>query len=213
MGRLIDLTGNTFGRLSVLDRDRGGGKRREPYWICICSCGEITTVRGSHLRSGNTLSCGCYNRAKARETKTKHGLSQGNPLYKVWTNMKTRCYNGGDKWYVRYGGRGIKVCDEWRESPEVFCKWTKENGWEPGLHIDRIDNDGDYGPSNCRFVTPRKSMENREVSLARKLPVGIMVNKTGGFSFTVQVSGFESADAAEEARTEVLKHLGVPSED
>lgn len=89
-----------------------------------------------------------------------HGLSK-HPLYSVWEYMKARCYNKNTIRYNNYGGRGIRICDEWRNIPKAFIEWGLSNGWQKGLQIDRIDNDGNYEPSNCRFVTNRKNNLNK----------------------------------------------------
>jgi len=95
--------------------------------------------------------------------KNKHHNFYGHSLYRVWADMKARCYNSKNKRYDDWGGRGIRVCDEWINNPEIFCRWALGNGWEKGLCIDRIDNDGDYSPKNCRFTTVKESVHNQRL--------------------------------------------------
>lgn len=149
MPPLLDLHGKTFGRLNVVGphRRRGG----VTYWRCECSCGLEGWVSVAPLRSGNTKSCGCLNEEQRRERKTTHGCSQTR-LYKTWKRMRVRCNNPNNKDYYRYGGRGIGLCEEWDDF-ENFQGWALANGYQEGLSIDRVDNDGDYEPGNCCWVS------------------------------------------------------------
>lgn len=151
MGKLIDRTGVRYGRLLVLNR-AGSNKRNEALWRCRCDCGGTVTVCATALSSGDTKSCGCLQRERFGKGRTTHGLSK-HPLYNVWRNMKYRCYNRNDNNYHRYGGRGVTVCKAWREDFISFYKWAMENGYAEGLTIDRVRNNGNYTPSNCRFIT------------------------------------------------------------
>lgn len=126
---------------------------------CRCECGTIRFIPARRLLQGGSRSCGCATVAKTRSIMTKHG-DYAAPLYKVWTGMKQRCSNPHTRRYDRYGGRGISVCDEWQASYLVFKEWAIANGYSPGLEIDRKDNDGDYSPDNCRFVTRQQNMLN-----------------------------------------------------
>lgn len=151
----IDLTGKRFGRLTVIgksDMQDGSGT----LWDCSCSCGNVVSARSYNLRIGKTRSCGCLR--KTDPNNIKHGKSRTR-IYGIWTNMKTRCCNPRSKAYPRYGGRGIKVCDEWTDASE-FIKWANESGYNDGLTLDRIDNDGDYCPSNCRWVSMKVQGNN-----------------------------------------------------
>ena len=143
-GKAIDLTGQRFGRLTVLER-AGTDSRREAVWRCICTCGNEIYVQGHHLRCGNTQSCGCLR----VDTATTHGESRSR-LYHIWFGMKTRCYNPNTKDFKNYGGRGITVCPEWLYDFPAFQKWAIANGYRDDLTIDRIDNDKGYSPDNCR---------------------------------------------------------------
>ena len=159
MGKVNDLTGLRFGRLSVIER-AGSNARRHATWLCRCDCGNTTVVSGADLRSGNTKSCGCYHDDVSRVLRTSHG-SYGTKLYYVWLSMKGRCLNPKNKAYKNYGARGVTVCDEWLNNFESFQQWALSNGYEEGLSLDRIDNDAAYEPSNCRWVTSVVQNNNR----------------------------------------------------
>jgi len=138
-----------IGTLTVVSRAEGTHDAR---WLCRCECGRFKVFTGSKLRRGEAL-CVCNGGHE------EHGLSKSaRKLYKVWTGMKQRC---SDKADARYGGRGIKVCDEWVHSFSSFFDWACSNGWAYGLEIDRRNNDGDYEPANCRFVTPKVNCRNK----------------------------------------------------
>lgn len=156
-----DLVGKTFDRLTVLRRleERRG---RRVLWECSCSCGNISQVDTHSLNCGNTRSCGCLNRE--RFNHTIHGLSR-DPLFSVWRNMLTRCYNPSNVNYPNWGGRGIRICEEWQDFKN-FYDWGMANGYQPKtgkakLTIDRIDNDGNYHPLNCKWSTYEEQNNNR----------------------------------------------------
>lgn len=162
-GNPIDLTGQRFGRLTVLEVSPKRA-RRELMWVCQCDCGNVVTVRGKCLRKGETKSCGCYNKeVSSKRNKvlaTKHGW-YGTRLYRIYRRMKDRCTNPNVPMYHHYGGRGITVCDEWMNDPKAFCEWAMANGYEDNLTIDRIDTNGNYEPSNCRWVTNIQQQRNK----------------------------------------------------
>lgn len=165
LSKLIDLTGKKFGMLTVLNRAEDyifNSGRRERMWHCKCDCGNEINVFGENLKRGNTISCGCFKREKTKLTKTKHGLSDDR-LYYIHGHMKSRCLNKNDKNYKDYGGRGIVICDEWLgENGFInFYNWSISNGYSDGLTIDRIEADGNYEPSNCRWVDMITQENNR----------------------------------------------------
>ena len=154
--RADDLAGQRFGRLVVIERDES---KCRTAWLCHCDCGSEVATTSLSLKSGNTFSCGCYQRDRAAEAKTKHGLCYTR-RYGIWEGMIQRCENPNSDSYERYGGRGICICKEWRENFMSFYTWAGDNGYEGYLSIDRIDNDGNYEPFNCRWVTTKEQNRN-----------------------------------------------------
>lgn len=155
--RKLNLVGNRYGKLLVLEYAGSNGKRS--LWRCVCDCGNECVKNGTDLQSGGTKSCGCYRAEACRKNFKRHGDSK-TVLFRKWQHMIYRCYynNNHSKWYK---DKGITVCQEWLNSFEEFRDWALSNGYEEGLTIDRIDNSLGYCPENCRFVTNLVQENNR----------------------------------------------------
>ena len=165
MAKFKDLTGMMFGKLTVIEVSRKvqSGNRKRYYWNCKCVCGKTKEVRTDCLTSGDVKSCGCIKKEQDKINLTKfhrHKLSNTN-LWHVYYGILHRCYNTKDTHYANYGGKGVVICEEWKESFDNFVEWAFSSGYEQGLQIDRIDNDGNYEPSNCRWVSLKENCRNR----------------------------------------------------
>ena len=172
MPKKIDLTGMRRGRLVVI-REVGRDKWGKVLWLCRClgkngnDCGKEVVVRGDHLRSENTQSCGCLSRELVRERNMTHGCTH-EPWYPTYEGMMRRCghWEGASECESRlYRDRGITVCELWQKSPQDFGDWLLAHGWRKGLQIDRIDNNKGYSPENCRVVTRRDNLNNKRNTL------------------------------------------------
>lgn len=161
MGKL-DLLGKRFGRLVVV-AEAGRTKYGNVIWECGCDCGRISIIETSNLSSGDTKSCGCLQ----RESRVTHGLSK-TPAYNSWIDMNQRCMNHKDTSFKHYGGRGIQICKEWLNFEAFFA----DMGERPaGMTIDRINNDGNYEPGNCRWAT--RTQQNRNTRIHKKSKTGV----------------------------------------
>lgn len=176
MGVVHDLTGKQFGRWTVLEYC-GTDKHHNALWLCECSC-ELKTRRivvSNNLVRGISKSCGCLKKELARENcvernakvkvpyAKKHG-KRGTRIYGIWCNMKDRCFRKENEHFSDYGGRGIKVCEEWANKKDGFSnfdKWAMSSGYSDDLELDRIDYNGNYEPSNCRWVTEKEQQRNK----------------------------------------------------
>lgn len=186
MSASIDITNDRYGRLLVIRETEPAtySKKKIKRWICRCDCGNTVVVRQSDLRSGKTVSCGCYNKDIINQPKT-HGKSR-TKLYMVYTSIKQRCLNPNNKNYDDYGGRGIKICNEWEKDYITFEKWAIDNGYKEGLTIDRINNDGNYEPSNCRWSDKKTQVNNQRIRKDNKTGIkGVFVS---GNKFVVQLT-------------------------
>lgn len=167
---VIDIIGKKFGKLIVLRRANDyiyGGGKKEAQYLCRCDCGNMKIIRGSSLRSGHTTSCGCA----ITEAATKHGL-KGTRIYDEYHKMKQRCYNPNNQSYDDYGGRGIKICDEWLDPENGLIKfyfWSITHGYRDNLTIDRINFNGDYSPENCRWTNRIVQSNNKRNNMTLTL--------------------------------------------
>lgn len=200
MPSFINLTGQKFGRLEVLERDEND-KQNKPLWLCRCDCKNEVIVSGAHLKSGNTQSCGCLQREKA----TKHGHRKNGKqtgFYTIWINMIQRCTNPKHKSYKYYGGRGITVCDEWL----IFSNFERDMGsnWKPGLTIERKDKNGNYCEENCKWATMKEQTRNKrnncyvtykekrwlfvELCEEHNMPYGVVYHRYYNYGWTLEAS-------------------------
>ena len=161
MSKIVDMTGRRIGQLTVVKR------APNPYhnstkacWLCRCDCGKEIIAAGTELRRGYYRSCGCQKPETARQLFSKHGMTNTR-LFKIWSCMKSRCYYTRDNDYKYYGARGITVCDEWLYDFKAFATWALSHGYTKYLTIDRINFNGNYEPSNCRWATSLEQSNNK----------------------------------------------------
>lgn len=210
------LIGQRFGRLVVVAD--GGMKSHHSYVLVLCDCGKEKLILAYSVTSGFTKSCGCLHKEITGALRRTHGESR-TPLHFVWKNMLNRClYERGEK-YQEYGGRGITVCQEWIDSYQVFRDFAMNNGWKKGLQIDRIDNDGNYQPSNVRFVTGKVNINNSRTLRSKNTTGyrGVSLRENGKYRAVVRISGypklnksgFDSAIDAAVHRDHFCTSLGI----
>lgn len=156
MGKTIDITGKRFGNLVAIRYDHSKIQKcgsRNPYWLFKCDCGNEKVIQKKSVVRGRIVSCGC------QQHKLKHGLSYTR-IHKIWHGIKQRCLNKNNSRYNWYGGKGIKICDEWKDSFINFYEWSVSSGYNDTLTIDRIDFNGNYCPENCRWISQKDQKRN-----------------------------------------------------
>lgn len=200
MPKLIDMTNQKFGRLTVMEvapRPDTAKTTHHKHWLCRCTCGREKVVDGSSLRKGLTKSCGCL--AREGTSNLKHGKSKTR-LYGILADMRQRCTNPNNKSYKYYGGRGIKVCDEWLDKDKGFTSfynWAMANGYSDDLTIDRINPNGDYSESNCRWATASEQNFNKGIRCD---------NSTGHTGVYIMPNGKCRACISRDGK---IKHIGL----
>ena len=211
MSNLIDMTGERFGRLTVMEF-AFIDIYRHAHWLCKCDCGNEKIINGKALRCGDTKSCGCINLERIKTMGIKHNCRKTR-LYKTWANMKSRCQNPNATNYSNYGGRGIQVCDEWKNSFENFRDWALSNGYKDDLTIDRIDVNGNYKPSNCRWATNKQQgnnkSDNREITYNGRTKTLMQWSEITGIKRETIAKRLNSGWPVEKALTELIKNKNI----
>lgn len=166
MKRIEVKEGERYGRLTIVREVEpvGSKHKRVRRFLCRCDCGNEIICRLPNLKSGTTRSCGCYRKFVASNRRDCHHLNNTR-IYRIWCGMKRRCYNKHNEHFDRYGGRGIIVCDEWKTNFMNFYDWDMSNGYDDKLSIDRINNEGNYEPSNCRWANQKQQVVNSTAAI------------------------------------------------
>ena len=166
MKRVEVKEGERYGRLTIIREvePAGSSNKRVRRFLCRCDCGNEIICRLPNLKSGTTKSCGCYRKFVSSNRRDCHHL-QNTRIYRIWCGMKRRCYNKHNEHFDRYGGRGIIVCDEWKTDFMNFYDWAMSNGYDDKLSIDRINNEGNYEPSNCRWANQKQQIVNSTATI------------------------------------------------
>lgn len=210
-----ELVGKRFGYLTVIKQVESLNYRAR--FLCCCDCGNTKLVLGQSLLSGHVKSCGCYQSEEARKRMTNYLKSKGfnlhgqtrTRLYNIWSGIKNRCNSPNNRAYRNYGGRGIKICEEWENSFPAFYEWAIASGYSDNLTIDRINVDGDYCPENCRWASYSVQAENKRLLKRNTTGVtGVSFNRgTGKYVAYIQrnhkfrfLGSFDTLEEAKEAR-------------
>ena len=214
-----DLTGLRFGRLTVVGLEETN--TRKTYWLCRCDCGNFKKARSDSLQAGKIQSCGCLKKEQDAVNLSvghKHLMSHTG-IYDIWQGMKRRCYDIHNPRYHNYGGRGIFICDDWKNDFSAFYEWSVNNGYQENLTIDRIDNNKGYSPDNCRWADAKTQSRNRSSNV--KITIGNATKTLTEWCEIFQLdyrtiharysrNGFISINDLFNANTEVTDRPSVP---